>query len=96
MLRPASLSVKLFLLALLLAVTVTLTSCGSIAGTVYDSSGAGVPKDEVRAYAWFSIAINGGDAAAQQNRDALDKRLTPEQKAGALKLSQELSDKIRR
>ena len=33
MLRPASLSVKLFLLALLLAVTVTLTSCGSIAGT---------------------------------------------------------------
>ena len=59
-------------------------------------NGDGVPKDDIRAYAWFSIAIFGGDEVARRSRGAMEKRLTPAQRVAGDKLAREIAATIRR
>ena len=43
-------------------------------------TGTGLPKDEAMAYGWFILAENAGHPQAPQLRQALEQRLTPEEK----------------
>ena len=52
------------------------------------TSGRGVEKDVVTAYAWFSIA------SAETNKDKLAKEMTPKQITEAEVLSNELRQQI--
>jgi TPR repeat protein len=56
--------------------------------------GQGVPKDEVRAYAWATLAVKRGSADAQVAKDYLHKRLTPAQIAEADKFSADICARI--
>jgi len=58
------------------------------------ANGTGVPKDEIRSYAWFNLAAASNDSEAGNMRDRLEQRLTLSQKAEAQKLSAELFEKI--
>ena len=60
------------------------------------AKGMGVPKDDVRAYAWFNLAAANNDPDATNARDTMERRLTLEQKAEAQKLSAELFEKIKK
>jgi uncharacterized protein len=51
-------------------------------GLVYDK-GQGVPQDDRQAYFWLLLASVGGNAAVVSNRDLMEKRLTPTQRAAA-------------
>ena len=46
--------------------------------------GLGVPKNLVEAHMWLSLAASRGENAALAERDALDARMTPEDRAKAL------------
>lgn len=66
----------------------------------------GVEKDDVESYAWLTVAANNvaadkdpnqvvnGTDEAKKYRDEVGKRLTPEQKARALKRAAELQKEI--
>ena len=51
------------------------------------STGRGVPKDYVQAYAWYNIAVAQGDETAKENLENITKEMTT---AGITK-AQELS-----
>jgi hypothetical protein len=58
------------------------------------SSGEGVPKDYVRAYAWWNIAAAQGDTSAAEIRDVLQSSMTADQIARAQELSATLFNRI--
>jgi FOG: TPR repeat, SEL1 subfamily len=55
--------------------------------------GLGVPKDYVLAYMWFNLAGAGSDDLGNQNRDRLEKLMTPDQVAEAQKRTSEWQPK---
>jgi TPR repeat protein len=57
-------------------------------GFMYDA-GHGVPKDDVQAYMWFTLAAERGSADTVTNRDLLAKVLTPDQLAEAQRPARE-------
>ena len=58
------------------------------------AKGAGVPKDLVQAYAWWSVARIKPEA--RQDLEAAKKQMSPEQIASGEKLGAELAAKIRK
>ena len=58
-------------------------------GVMYNS-GVGVEKDYAGAYAWFNLAAANGNENAGKDRDALEKRMSPQQVADAQKRTKEL------
>jgi len=71
-----------------------LSNSQSFLGDMY-ANGRGVPKDFVRAYAWYSISVAPGDAEhSKKLRDNMRGQMTPAQIAEARKLSRELCAKI--
>jgi uncharacterized protein len=58
-------------------------------GVLYDE-GKGAPKDSFSAYVWFSLSSINGLAQGAKERDALAKKMTPEQIAKAQELAKEL------
>jgi len=48
------------------------------------ANGSGVPKDEQTAYFWWLLDSAQGNQRATKNRDILESRLTPGQRAAAL------------
>ena len=58
------------------------------------ANGTGVPQDDIRAYAWFNVAAAKGHKNAAIQRDAIEKRLTVEQKTEAQNLSADLPGKL--
>ena len=59
------------------------------------ANGTGVEKDFVAAYAWLNLA-SAADKDAAEGRDALDKKMSPQQVATAQKLTRELRGMIER
>jgi TPR repeat protein len=57
-------------------------------GIMY-GKGQGVVQDYVRAHMWWNLAAVTGNAKAVKNRDIVAKKMTPQQVAGAQKLSSE-------
>jgi len=51
-------------------------------GSIY-AEGLGVPRDYVRAYAWFSLAMLAGDQRAESNRAIAARNMTPAEIAEA-------------
>ncbi len=51
--------------------------------------GEGVPKDDVLAHMWWSLAAAQGDELARINRDRLTEQMTPVQLAEAQRLARE-------
>jgi len=49
--------------------------------------GAGVPQNEVQAYAWFSVSSANGNISAIENRDIVAKSLTQDQLAQGQELA---------
>ena len=66
---------------------------GSILGCRGSAKGKGVPQDNVRAYAWFSIAATQEVYGGKKGKDIDAKLMTPTQIAKAQKLSSELWEK---
>ena len=64
----------------------------SLGGMYY--GGEGVPKDLVQAHVWWNIAGAKGDEDAKTNLGIVEKDMTSEQKAEAMKLARELFDKL--
>jgi uncharacterized protein len=64
-------------------------------GVMYDE-GQGVPQDYVQAHMWFNLAGASGHANAIKNRDAVARKMTPEQIAGAQRLAREWKPKTSR
>ena len=62
-------------------------------GLMYDR-GEGVPQDQATAYAWLSLAAEQGHAMAREDRDHLNKQMTPDQIAQAQNLAAELWERI--
>ncbi len=58
--------------------------------------GEGVPQDYMQAYAWFNIAAAQGNKNAVNNRDVIQRRMTPAQVAEGEKLSRELFEKLKK
>ena len=58
-------------------------------GVMY-ATGQGGPQDFVEAYAWFSVAVAGGDGNAVGNRDLAASKLTPDQSSEGQKRVTEL------
>ena len=54
-------------------------------GQMYDT-GQGVPQDSVRAYMWLDLSVIAGNATATADRDAVAKKMSPQQIAAAKKL----------
>jgi uncharacterized protein len=63
-------------------------STQSLLGMMY-KVGEGVPRDYVEAYMWFSLAAAQGSQTARTQLDAVEKVITPEQRAAAQKLARE-------
>ena len=61
-------------------------------GAMYDN-GAGVPEDDIQAYAWFNLAAAQGDEEA---RDDTRQHMTSSQIAEARNLSREIAARIER
>lgn len=55
--------------------------------------GEGLPKDAVQAAAWWILAEASGDNAAKQNLAIIEKELSPEQKAEAMKRARVLVER---
>ena len=55
--------------------------------------GQRVPKDDVQAYAWFSLAAAQGNATAKRGKDIVARTMTDEQLAKAQALSQDFREK---
>ena len=51
-------------------------------GVMY-ALGRGVPKDDQQAYFWWLLASVSGGAEAVKNRDLIESRITPQQRAAA-------------
>ena len=58
------------------------------------TKGEGVPKDLALAHAWFNIACAQGHGLAQKNLADLEKQMTADQKAEAMKLAREMFEKM--
>ena len=56
--------------------------------------GEGVPKDLVQAHVWWNIAGANGNKVVKEHLSTLEKQMTPEQKAEAMKLARELFAKL--
>ena len=56
-------------------------------GAIY-AEGRGVPRDYVRAYAWFSLAMLAGDQRAEANRAIAARNMTAAEIAAAEQLAQ--------
>ena len=54
--------------------------------------GIGVPRDEVAALAWFQLSLDAGTAAAREQIETLEGRLTPDQVRRARELATRLSE----
>ena len=61
-------------------------------GQMYER-GDGVPQDYVKAYMWYSLGAANGMEAGARLRDALAKRMDPDQIAEAQKLAREWKPK---
>jgi uncharacterized protein len=57
-------------------------------GVFYDN-GLGVPQDKVSAYMWLHLSASQGREGAAAFRDLIARRMTPEQKEEAQKLTRE-------
>lgn len=55
-----------------------------------DSSGEGIDKNSIEAYAWTALAASDGDADKAHVRDVINKRLTQDEKSQALTRATEL------
>ena len=62
-------------------------------GVMY-GNGEGVPKDLVQAHVWWNISGAAGNAEAKEALSDLEKEMTPDQKAEAMKLARELFAKL--
>lgn len=51
-------------------------------GVMY-ANGQGVPKNYQQAYFWWLLSSVGGDADSIENRDLVESRITPQQRAAA-------------
>ena len=58
--------------------------------------GEGVPQDYMQAYAWLNIAATQGNKNAANNRDVMQRRMTPDQVAEGEKLSRELFERMKK
>ena len=58
-------------------------------GSIYHN-GHGVPRDDIKAYAWYGIAAAGGVKSAEILRDEIQAQLSQEELEQARKLSKEL------
>lgn len=61
-------------------------------GMLY-AQGQGVPKDYVRAYAWFNVSAAQEDLTAQGNRNTAAEKMAPSKLEEAQKLSREYFEK---
>jgi len=61
-------------------------------GNMY-AQGKGVPQDYVKAHKWYNLAGAGGNNQGKQNRDVLEKKMTPSQVTEAQKLASEWKPK---
>ena len=59
-------------------------------------NGTGVIKNPAQAHAWWSIAGSRGFKEAKKNLVSLEKEMTAEQKAEAMKLARELFARLRK
>ena len=64
-------------------------------GGMYEK-GEGVPKNDVKAYAWYSVAAVSGDDDYRKNRDRIKDRLTPSQLEKGQVLATEYHERIER
>jgi uncharacterized protein len=62
-------------------------------GLMY-ANGKGVPKDLVQAHVWWNIAGANGNERGKNNLAIIEKEMTSEQKAEAMKLARELFAKL--
>ena len=53
------------------------------------TNGHGVPRDFIRAYMWLSLAVAQDDQIAAEDRNRIERRMTPAQLAEALELARE-------
>ncbi len=53
------------------------------------SQGRGVPKDDVQAYRWYTLAAGQGDDLAEEFKDHLEKSMTLDQLAEAQRQARE-------
>jgi len=56
---------------------------------IMSSQGQGVPKDDVQAYRWYTLAAGQGDDLAEKFKDHLEKSMTLDQLAEAQRLARE-------
>ena len=54
---------------------------------IISSQGQGVPKDDVQAYGWYTLAAGQGDDLATKFQTLLEKSMTPDQNAEAQQLA---------
>jgi hypothetical protein len=64
-----------------------------VVGVMY-ANGDGVPKDFVQAHVWFNLASARGHKEAKVLLNSLEKDMTSEQKAEAMKMAREMFEKI--
>ena len=62
-------------------------------GILY-ANGKGVERDEIRACAWLNLAAANQITKAVAIREKIEAGLTPEQRAAAARLAEELAEKI--
>jgi uncharacterized protein len=62
-------------------------------GIMY-ATGNSVPKDLVQAHVWWNIAGANGYEDAKKNLEIVEKKMSSEQKAEAMKLARELFEKL--
>lgn len=60
------------------------------------ANGTGVIKNPAQAHAWWSIAETNGNEDAKKNLVSLEKEMTADQKAEAMKLARELFARLRK
>ena len=60
---------------------------------IMSSQGRGVPKDNVQAYRWYTLAAGQGDDLAGNFKDLLEKSMTLGQLAEAQRLAREWTPK---
>ena len=65
----------------------------SALGVMYEH-GIGVPKDYVRAHAWYSLAAEQGSKIASESKDGIAEQNTPTQAAKAQRLRRQLCSRI--
>lgn len=63
-------------------------------GVIYDQ-GFSLKEDDVEAYKWYLIAVDGGNVRAKEHIQALDKTMSQEQIYKAKKMSEEWLQKYK-